>query len=168
MKRPCACGCGQPVTSRKRSAIFIHNHHSRRPLAERFWAKVDKTDSCWIWTAGTDRKGYGVFNAPGAYSTRAAHRIAYMLTVGEIAAGMDLDHLCRVPACVNPEHLEPVTRRENVLRGVGVSAQRARQTHCKRGHEFTPENTRVSKTRPGSRSCRTCRRLLRAANRAAA
>lgn len=97
-----------------------------------------RADACWIWTGGRQSAGYGRLSF-GARTL--AHRAVYELLVGPIPEGLTLDHLCRVPLCVNPDHLEPVTRGENVLRGNGLSAQRARQTHCIHGHEFTPENT---------------------------
>jgi hypothetical protein len=75
----------------------------------------------------------------------------------EQTEGLVIDHLCRVPLCVNPEHLEPVTLRENILRGESLSARRARQTHCKHGHEFTAANTYV--TVKGQRYCRACDRI---------
>lgn len=108
--------------------------------ANTFWSKVHKTDSCWVWT-GTVHKGYG------RYSGQGAHRLAYELLVGPIADGLELDHLCGNTLCVNPQHLEPVTRMENMRR------RYADQTHCKAGHEFTPENTY---TGCGVRQCRAC------------
>ena len=168
-ERLCACGCGGAVTSKKATAIFIHNHHGRRPFPQNFWSKVEKADTwdtCWIWTAGKDRAGYGVYNGAGL-GTRAAHRIAYMLLVGAIPAGLELDHLCRVRACVNPAHLEPVTPRVNQLRGEGFAGQRARQTHCIHGHRFTPENTYITPGR-GTRQCRACRRRISLSRRGAA
>lgn len=122
----------------------------------RFWVKVRKTDSCWEWAGGKNRQGYGRFTE--MFGSRLAHRIAWSLLVGPIAPGMTLDHLCRNPGCVRPEHLEQVTPGVNVLRGEGISAQNARKTQCKNGHKFTPENTLISKKSDGRefRVCRTC------------
>lgn len=107
------------------------------------------TTECVEWWGHIDpRNGYGVFGRS------RAHRRIYEECFGPIATGLVIDHLCRNKRCVNPEHLEAVTQRTNVLRGVGHAAQRARQTHCKRGHEFTFENTLIRQGR--CRQCRTC------------
>ena len=93
--------------------------HIVKSLLARFEAKVDKSrpDGCWQWTAATNGRGYGqIWIAP---KYMVAHRVAYKLFVGPVPEGLDLDHLCRNRGCVNPEHLEPVTRRENVRRGAG-------------------------------------------------
>lgn len=82
-----------------------------------------------------------------------AHRMAYEELVGPIADGLQIDHLCRVRCCVNPAHLEPVTQAENIRRGVSPTAANRRKTHCKHGHEFTTENTRLV---PEGRICRRC------------
>ena len=110
---------------------------------------------CWVWTAYRDRDGYGVVSDTSNRGRRA-HRAVYELHVGPIPEGLQLDHLCRNTGCVNPAHLEPVTCRVNLLRGDTVNARNAQKTHCKRGHEFTPENTG---RQPRGRYCRTCSRL---------
>lgn len=125
-------------------------------LPPRFWAKVNKTETCWLWTASIQRNGYGMFSI-GGKKREVAHRTAYKALIGEIPEGYQLDHLCRVRNCVNPEHLEPVTQRENIRRGDSPSAQNARKNECKHGHELTPENTYVLPA-DGSRHCRECMR----------
>jgi hypothetical protein len=124
-----------------------------RSAAERFWPRVRKTASCWIWE-GSRRRGYGQFSFNGR--PVAAYRWAYEALRGPVPAGMELDHLCRNPSCVNPDHMEPVSHRENVLRGDAPTARHARKTHCKRGHPFDEANTHVA--RDGSRTCRICAR----------
>lgn len=128
----------------------------RRPLAERLWEKALADGSgCWIWQ-GSGRKGYGRISAGRrGDGMLSAHRVAYEIVKGPIPEGLEPDHLCRNRACINPAHLEVMTHRENVLRGEGPTAGYARQTHCKRGHEFTAENTSHEN---GSRICRPCRR----------
>lgn len=86
------------------------------PLEQRFWMKVNKTSTCWLWTAATQQKGYGIFGV-GTGRTTPAHRYSYELHVGPIPEGMQIDHLCRVRSCVNPAHLEVVTPLQNVRRG---------------------------------------------------
>lgn len=124
-------------------------------LYQRFWAKVNKTDTCWLWTASAPH-GYGQIKAGGKFvKTLYAHRVAYEMLVGPIPEGLHLDHLCRVTRCVNPKHLEPVTRRENLLRGESPMAKHARKTECLRGHPFSGAN--LYTTSKGYRCCRICR-----------
>lgn len=120
--------------------------------AERFWSKVNKTDGCWFWMAATKGNGYGHLWWGGRY--QGAHRVAYQLEMGAIPKGLEIDHLCRVRHCVRPSHLEPVTRRENVLRGVSLAAVRAVVTHCPQGHEYTAATTYLSAKR--QRTCSIC------------
>ena len=118
---------------------------------ERFWSKVQRgkeISDCWHWLAYCQPKGYGLFRLDG--SMKLAHRIAYNLCVGPIPEGLQLDHLCRNPWCVNPTHLEVVTNRENVLRGNAILPHK----HCPQGHTYDNENTYVSPD--GRKSCRTC------------
>lgn len=139
---------------------------SQKP-EERFWQKVTPTGFCWIWTGTKSGEGYGKFKPHSGRSSHWAHRYAYELLVGAIPEGMHLDHLCRNRACVNPDHIEPVSMAENIRRGFSPSARNGRKTHCKRGHEFTPENTWV--VYRGSweeRRCRACQRLWLAKYRA--
>jgi hypothetical protein len=87
----------------------------RQSLADRFWSKVDRSGPCWLWTGGTSNAGYGHFH-PTKRQGKGAHRVAYELVRGPIPEGLELDHLCRVVTCVNPDHLEPVTHAENMRR----------------------------------------------------
>lgn len=132
-----------------------------KPVAERFESKVSqKPNGCIEWTAGTNGLGYGVFhpNTTGDNKKEYAHRWAYEQKYGEIPEGLHLDHLCRNPSCVNPEHLEPVTPRVNILRGISDPALNAKKTSCHKGHQLTPANVYVN---PGTgyRNCRECNRI---------
>lgn len=108
------------------SGIYVRKPNI--PPQVRFWAKVNKTASCWLWTAATHNAGYGVMRLDGR--NEFAHRISLKLSGVDIPAGFDVDHLCRNPRCVNPSHLEPVSHKENVRRGMAgmhmVSKQRER------------------------------------------
>ena len=123
----------------------------------RFWghATPEPNSGCWLWVGAITDNGYGSFWADGR--SHRAHRFAYAQFVGPIPSGLTLDHLCRNRICVNPKHLEPVTDRENILRGVGPTAFNAKKTRCIHGHELTPENIIVG--REGQRHCRKCNRL---------
>ena len=127
----------------------------------RFWAKVNKTETCWLWT-GWKSEGYGRFfigsRTDGTCRDILAHRFAYELLVGNIPKELQIDHLCRIRACVNPMHMEPVTQQVNILRGQGYSARAARVTHCPQGHPYDLLNTFIDKGRQGGRHCRICGR----------
>ncbi len=164
---PCTIeGCGKPHNARG----LCHMHYWRwkhgkmayepppsRSTSERFWSKVDKADldGCWRWTASIDRRGYGRFTYEGKW--RFAHRVGYLLTIGTVPEGLELDHLCRVPSCVNPSHLEPVSHQENMRRSpISPTTANRCKTHCIRGHAFTEANTGANAA--GNRFCRTCKR----------
>jgi hypothetical protein len=105
-------------------------------IEARFWEKVEKTETCWNWTASKNRR-YGAFKVGGRQGRNiAAHRFAYEMLVGEIPEDLVLDHLCRNKKCVNPDHLEPVTQRINVHRHFEMIGR----THCKNGHEWNDDN----------------------------
>lgn len=120
-------------------------------------AHVDKSGDCWIYTGQHDRYGYGKHRSAGGV-WHLPHRVAYIALVGDVPDGLVLDHLCRVRDCCNPHHLEPVTNRENLLRGDTIAARRAAQTHCVNGHALDGANVYI---RPGSgtRTCKECRRI---------
>lgn len=120
-----------------------------------FWNKVLKTETCWLWTKPVTDKGYGVY-FHGKKRT-LAHRFSYEMANGPIPKGLVLDHLCRNTLCVNPDHLEAVTQKENVLRGFGIGAKFARRTHCNNGHEFNEKNTELRSD--GGRRCTVCRAI---------
>ena len=121
---------------------------------QRFLEKIEKTETCWLWKAHA-YKGYGVFSLNGKQV--GAHRAAYTLFVGPIPEGLQIDHLCRVPMCVNPDHLEPVTPAENLRRSPGTWAgKNIRKTHCPSGHPLSGDNMRRSAA--DSRYCLACKR----------
>lgn len=121
---------------------------------------VGEKTGCWNWTAALHPGGYGAFGfgrkKDGKMAMVLAHRFAYEHFMGTIPDGLEIDHLCRNRACVNPEHLEAVTRQVNQLRGESVSGAASRRTHCPKGHSYDDANTHV--TRDGSRRCIKCNR----------
>lgn len=152
------------VTLIAHSAVTIVRGPGHKPLIDRLMEKVeipDAMDGCWIWTgAQSGREGarYGRIFAgrrttAGHPRGEPAHRVSYELAVGPIPDGLEIDHVCRVTLCVNPDHLEPVTRLENQRRGNAPMQAQRKQTHCKRGHALDDANTYVW---GGMRRCRTC------------
>lgn len=120
---------------------------------ERFWRAVDASGVCWEWT-GFLTEGYGRFQ-PSVGQTVSTHLWAYRTLVGPVPDGMELDHRCRNRCCVNPDHLQPVTKVINILRGGSPHAVNARKTHCPKGHAYDDVNTINDRN---VRRCRTCRR----------
>lgn len=120
---------------------------------ERFEEKFipEPNSGCWLWVGARTVAGYGVCG--GRKNRQYAHRWAYERWVGAIPAGTEIDHLCRTRCCVNPAHLEAVSHRENILRGVAPAAEAARRTHCPEGHAYDATNSK------GDRVCSVCARI---------
>jgi hypothetical protein len=130
-------------------------NESQTEVIERMLSRTEKPDSgCWEWQGATSG-GYGVVG----YQSRQwyTHRLSYSILRGELKDGLQIDHLCSNRKCWNPNHLDQVDCRTNLLRGNTMTAKRAAQTHCMTGHEFTEENVKI---RPnGTRYCRACARI---------
>lgn len=132
----------------------------REPLKYKITSRIEVQDlgystPCWISNRSPQPNGYtkiGINNR-----TMLTHRVAYEAWHGPIPAGLVIDHLCRNRKCCNPDHLEPVTTRENLLRGETLTASEAMQTHCIHGHALAGENIYVRPDKPNSRLCRACR-----------
>ena len=129
----------------------------------RFWAHIVIEGECWRWSGSTDRGGYGQFQVRD--KNWKAHRWSYQHFIGPLADDLQIDHLCRNRACVNPSHLEQVTQQENLSRGNGFTARNARKTHCPRGHPYSDDNLRILRggRQKSRRDCRECRRIYRRA-----
>ena len=137
---------------RRHGSPYITKHLPE--IADRFWSKVNRTGSCWLWIGAVHSGGYGVFGIGDGTKTTYAHRWAYETLVGPIPDGLEVDHLCRTRNCVRVDHLELVTHKENILRGVGGPAINAAKTHCLYGHAFRFPNVYIDER--GWRHCRTC------------
>lgn len=124
-----------------------------RPVAERLLKRVVPSEGCWIWPGHLNNQGYGIIVGDDG-KERRTHRVAYEVLVGPIPEGLELDHLCRVRACLRPDHLEPVTHTENVRRGLAAQ----QWTECKQGHPLVGENVYTQPSN-GKRRCKECQRI---------
>lgn len=135
-----------------------------KTTSDRFWAKVNKDGpigynpdlgQCWVWTGAVNPAGYGCC-AIGTYGESLAHRYSYIETMGKIRRGLVLDHLCRNPPCVRPDHLEAVTHEINMKRGIWPTPK----THCPQGHPLSGDNLYINPTSRGTgKVCRECTRI---------
>lgn len=136
-------------------ALSVHRPGGKA-LEDRFWGKVDKQGfcpgACWVWLSAIDKGGYGDFWV-GFRKTQSAHVVAYWLLVGFYSRDLELDHMCRNRACVNPDHLQPVTPLVNMLRGESFAAVNSTKDRCPKGHPY--ENNLVTRA-DGHRQCRIC------------
>ncbi len=134
----------------------------------RFWNKVNKHSNifgennkypteCWLWIGSLNQDGYARFWFNGKIIM--GHRYIYEITFGAIPTNLTIDHLCRMRHCINPDHLEAVTHKENILRGIGCTAIASRVTHCPHGHPYNQENTRIN--HKGARECKICYKVWR-------
>jgi hypothetical protein len=119
-----------------------------------FWKDVEKTDTCWNWHGDKIPAGYGQIGTR-EHKKVLVHRFSYELHKGPIPEGLQIDHLCRNTSCVNPDHLEAVTREENILRSDSISTRNKLKTHCRHGHPYNDANT-IWKNKGRDRACRTC------------
>jgi hypothetical protein len=132
-----------------------------KSVEQRFWEKVirGKDDECWEWRGAHDTAGYARFHVDMRRRREGAHRFAYELLIGPIPEGLELDHLCRNKGCINPYHLEPVTRSVNVRRALAFNP-RKHKTHCPQGHALAGENLYVYiGRRKTAYLCKECRRI---------
>ena len=113
---------------------------------------IDPSSGCLLWQGAPDQDGYGHIRLNGKQVR--VHRVMFEMFVGPIPPGVEPDHLCRIRHCAAPAHLELVTHKENMLRGLGVGSTNAAKTHCDHGHEFTEANTYIMPS--GGRDCRAC------------
>ena len=153
-------GPAPPGRQRLKMPIRKHWRNGLAKVPDSFLKRVNiHPDGCWEWTGATDTSGYGRYRYGGRHEP--THRLLWKLTVADVAGDLELDHLCRNRVCCNPDHLEPVSRRENTLRGEGPTAVLARKTHCKRGHPLSGANLYTYPN--GKRLCRECERMRKRA-----
>jgi hypothetical protein len=152
-KPPCAVHPRKMITN-MRTGAAMSEINALLPCT--FESKIDKTETCWIWTGAKQSRGYGNFQS------KLAHRVSYERYVGKIPDGLTLDHLCRNRLCVNPAHLEPVSQYKNNMRGESPVAKNKEKEYCINGHKLSGENIWIIKRSDGTRrKCRLCQKIYR-------
>lgn len=124
-------------------------------VLQNFLDKIEIVDECWEWRGAhknQDPLNYGYFQDPLAGKVRLAHRVAYEWWVGPLEDDLEINHLCCNRSCVRPEHLEQITRHENLMKSEGITAHNAQKTHCPKNHLYDGYNSQ------GRRICKTCQR----------
>ena len=137
---------------------YLINRYGQE-IIDRFISKIDKTETCWLWTAYTSKSGYGNFCPKWKESTLTAHRFSYTYFKGNIPQEMTVDHICRIRHCVNPDHLRLLTRIENVMIGEGPAAENARKLLCHNGHTKFKEILVKDRKSGKRRYCMECDRI---------
>lgn len=155
-QKTCKCGCGTVVKSTK--ALYAPGHNRRASderVAELFWTKVRKGESCWEWQASVNSSGYGWFRFGEKRTPTGAHRVAYVLANGPIPDGLQVLHRCDNPPCVNPTHLFLGTNGDNHADKLAKGRHpNTRKSECRHGHPLDDANTYVDAK--GTRHCRAC------------
>ena len=156
----CRLARGSLYCDQGNSRLWPGRHPRPGDLKTRLEAKSipEPNSGCWIWIGALRKGDYGQIVIDG--KKKLAHRISYEIHKGPIPEGMELDHICRMHQCINPDHLEAVSHRVNVLRGAAPSAVHAAKTHCSKGHEFSASITINGKVR---RHCKICKRITQRA-----
>lgn len=125
----------------------------------RFWQKVQKTDSCWNWTASKDKYGYGMWNYRTSKKQQfmRAHRFAFLLSHGQLTPGKEINHICKNTSCVNSKHLEELTREEHMRKTPGTYGYKwGHRSKCEKGHPLKGKNLMPFALKRGFRKCREC------------
>lgn len=136
------------------------NSSSREIMRDRLLRSFQEVNGCWLWAGIVNREGYARIRVPGWPTKWAIHRVSYEVFVGPIPSGLTIDHLCRKPACINPDHLEPVTMETNIRRGFGIGMLNAAKGSCHCGHPYVGGSYRFEQIGDGklARRCVVCRR----------